>query len=148
MNDPRIVIDTNIAVSAVLLPRSIPRQAFDAAASRGKLLVSDATVAELDEVLRRSKFDKYVPEAKRLEFLAALVSEAERVVVTANITDCRDVKDNKFLELALDGGASHLLSGDADLLTLHPFRGIAVITPQAFLTSLLGDGGEPGSPTS
>jgi putative PIN family toxin of toxin-antitoxin system len=143
MNETRTVIDTGVAVSAVLLPRSVPRQAFDAAAARGKLLVSEATVTELDEVLRRPKFNKYVSEEKRLEFLAALVLEAEQVEVTEVITACRDAKDNKFLELAVCGRASHILSGDGDLLALHPFRGIAVVTPHAFLTSSLGSGAEP-----
>ena len=140
MNELRIVIDTSVAVSAVLLPRSVPRQVFDAAAARGKLLVSEATIAELDEVLRRPKFDKYIPEVNRLEFLAALVREAERVEVTEVITACRDAKDDKFLELAVNGRASHIVSGDGDLLVLHPFRGIAVVTPQTFLTSLLAGG--------
>ena len=62
---------------------------------------------------------------------------AEQVEVTETITDCRDAKDNKFLELAVSGKATHILSGDGDLLALHSFRGIAVVTPQAFLTSLL-----------
>ncbi len=136
MNETRTVIDTGVVVSALLLPRSVPRQAFDAAATRGKLLVSEATVAELDEVLRRPKFNKYVPEEKRLEFLAALVQAAEQVEVTEVISACRDPKDNKFLELTVSGRASHLLSGDGDLLALHPFRGMAVVTPQAFLASL------------
>ena len=57
----RVVIDTSVIVSALLLPRSVPRQAFDAAASRGNLLVSEATVAELDDVLRRPKFDRSSP---------------------------------------------------------------------------------------
>jgi len=56
----RTVFDTGVAVSAVLLPRSIPRQAFDLAAQSGRLLASEATVEELEEVLRRPKFDKYV----------------------------------------------------------------------------------------
>ena len=112
--------------------------------ARGKLLVSEAVVAELDEVLRRTKFNKYVPEEKRLEFLAALVQTAELVEVTEVITACRDHKDNKFLELAVSGKASHILSGDGDLLALHPFRGIAVISPQTFLTSLLEGGTEAG----
>jgi putative PIN family toxin of toxin-antitoxin system len=137
MNETRAVIDTSVAVSALLLPHSVPRQAFDAAAARGRLLVSAATVAELDDVLRRPKFNKYISEEKRLEFLAALVQEAEQVEVTEIVTACRDAKDDKFLALALSGRASHILSGDADLLALHPFRGIAVLTPQAFLTSLL-----------
>src|SRR5579862_223498 len=132
MNDFRIVLDTGVAVSAVLLPHSVPRQAFDAAAERGKLLASEPTVAELDEVLRRPKFNKYVPEENRLEFLAALVQFAELVEILEVVTACRDVKDNKFLELAVSGKASHIISGDDDLLVLHPFRGIAVVTPQAF----------------
>jgi putative PIN family toxin of toxin-antitoxin system len=132
----RTVIDTGVAVSAVLLPRSVPRQAFDAAAARGKLLASEATVAELDEVLRRPKFNKYVSEDLRLEFLAALVRQAEQVQVTTVIKACRDAKDDKFLELAVSGRATHILTGDADLLALHPFRGIAVVNPQAFLAAL------------
>jgi hypothetical protein len=144
MSETRTVIDTGVAVSAVLLPRSVPRQAFDAAAG-GKLLVSEATIAELDEVLRRPKFDKYVPEEKRLEFLAALVRVAELVKVAEVVTACRDAKDDKFLELAVSGRASHIVSGDDDLLVLHPFRGIAVVTPQAFLAGVQGSGAEAGA---
>jgi uncharacterized protein len=73
MNELRVVIDTGVVVSAVLLPRSIPRQAFDAAADHGRLLLSNAIVAELDEVLRRAKFNRYTAEQERLEFLAALI---------------------------------------------------------------------------
>ncbi len=136
MNNIRVVIDTGVVISAVLLPRSVPRQAFDVAAARGKLLVSEATVAELNEVLRRPKFNQYVPEEKRLEFLAALVQAAEPVAVTHTITACRDAKDNKFLELAVSGKANQIISGDTDLLVLHPFRGISIVTPLAFLTNL------------
>lgn len=132
-NDLRVVIDSGIAVSAVLLPRSTPRKAFDLAAARGRLLVSTATLAELDEVLRRQKFDKYIPEEKRLEFLAGLSRDALTVEVTEVIAECRDAKDNKFLELAVSGNASHILSSDGDLLAMHPFRGIPILTPQDFL---------------
>jgi putative PIN family toxin of toxin-antitoxin system len=148
MSEVRVVIDTGVAVSAVLLPRSVPRQAFDEAAARGRLLVSAATVAELDEVLRRPKFNTYVPEEKRLEFLAAMVRDAEEVEVTEVVAECRDPQDNKFLELAASGRATHILSGDADLLVLHPFRGIAIVTPQAFLTSCRLDDEEPRSGAS
>ena len=132
----RAVIDTGVAISAVMLPHSVPRQAFDLAAERGQLLVSAATIAELDEVFRRPKFNKYIREDERLEFLAALVRKAENVEVAVVIKDCRDPKDNKFLELAVSGSASHIVSGDADLLILHPFQGIAIVTPQAFLESV------------
>jgi putative PIN family toxin of toxin-antitoxin system len=129
----RAVIDTGVIVSALLLPRSVPRQAFDAAVSRGRLLVSEETIAELDEVLRRPRFDKYVTEAQRLEFLAALVREVEVIEVVDSVTACRDPSDNKFLELAWSGKASHIVTGDSDLLVLHPFRGIDVVSPRSFL---------------
>lgn len=66
----RVIFDTGVVVSALILPRSIPRQAFDAAILQGRLLVSDASIAELDDVLRRPKFERYVNEAERLDFLA------------------------------------------------------------------------------
>ena len=56
----RVVMDTNVVVSAVLLPRSVPRQAFDRALEHGTRLISSATVAELNDVLRRPRFDTYV----------------------------------------------------------------------------------------
>jgi putative PIN family toxin of toxin-antitoxin system len=136
MSEHRIVIDTGVAVSAVLLPGSVPRRAFDTALARGVVLVSEATVAELDDVLRRAKFNKYVAEDRRLEFLAALVRETEAVEITESVTACRDAKDNKFLELAVCGRASCLLTGDQDLLALHPFRGVPILTPAQFLESL------------
>jgi putative PIN family toxin of toxin-antitoxin system len=90
-------------------------------------------VAELNDVLRRPRFDKYLQEEERMEFLATLVREAELVDVTAVVTDCRDPKDNKFLELAVSGKATHVISGDDDLLVLHPFRGIPILTPHDFV---------------
>lgn len=65
---------------------------------------------------------------------AALVQEALLIDVVDRITECRDVKDNKFLELAVSGQAACLISGDKDLLVLNPFRGIPILTPQAFLS--------------
>jgi uncharacterized protein len=129
----RAVIDTGIIISATMLPRSLPRKAFDLASGQGRLLISAATLAEVDEVLRRPKFSKYAAEDERLEFLAALVREAEIVEITESITDCRDPKDNKFLELAVCGKAGYIISGDADLLVLHPFRGVSILTPRDFL---------------
>ncbi len=116
-----------------MLPRSVPRQAFDRVLEYGTILISSATVAELNNVLRRPRFDRYVHEDDRLTFLATLLREAALVEVTDVVTACRDSKDNKFLELALSGKATHIISGDEDLLVLHPFRGILILTPKAFL---------------
>jgi uncharacterized protein len=136
----RIVFDTNVIVSALLFVIGIPRRAFDAVLARGRVLLSAATVGELEDVLRRPKFDKYIREDERLEFLAALVRTAEVVEVTEVVTDCRDPKDNKFLELAVSGHATHIVTGDADLLVLHPFRGVNIVTPQAFLAGVTQGG--------
>lgn len=133
-SDLRVVFDTSVIVSAVLLPRSIPRRAFDQAQDEGKVLISEGTVDELNTVLRRDRFERYVTAVQRLEFLAELVEKAEWVHVTEVVFECRDPKDNKFLELAVSGRATHLISGDKDLLILHPFRGIQIVTPQVFLT--------------
>jgi len=135
-SDLRVVIDTNVVVSAVLLPRSTPRQAFDRAIEKSQLLLSNPILAELSDVLARPKFDRYIPARLRAEFLAALIDKAELVTITAVVTDCRDPKDNKYLELAVSGRASHILTGDADLLALHPYAGVSIIQPQAFLQEL------------
>ncbi len=127
------VFDTNTVVSALLLKKSVVRQALDKALERGKLLVSQATIEELNEVLRRRGFDKYVFEEERIEFITVLVREAILVDAAETITECRDPKDNKFLELAVSGRATCIVSGDDDLLSLHPFRGIPILTPRQFL---------------
>lgn len=129
----RVVFDTNVVVSALMLLGSPPRRAFAAALQHGQLLVSEATLEELDDVLRRPKLTGYVSEDQRLEFLAAYIRDAEDVVVEIRLQECRDPKDNKFLELAIAGKATHIVSGDLDLLALSPFRGIVILTPADFL---------------
>jgi len=120
-----------------LLPQSKPRRAFDAAIDRGKILLSFASLAELFEVLSRKPFRQYVDEEDVRRFVAALTREAEWVEIGERIQACRDPRDDKFLELAVSGHATHLVTGDSDLLTLHPFRGIQIVPPQSFLRSLM-----------
>lgn len=133
MPELRVVIDTSVVVSAALLPNSVPRGAIDHALDRGRLLQSIATLEELKEVLRRPGFNRYISEGLRLEFLGALVQQSEIVEVSERIVACRDKMDNKFLELAVSGGATHVVTGDNDLLVLSPFRGIAICTPARFV---------------
>jgi len=129
----RCVFDTNVLVSALLLPDSAPRHALDRALAQGKVLLSFAALAELYEVLSRKQFRRYADDADIRSFLATLTRETEWVDVDTRITACRDPKDDKFLELATSGRATHIVSGDADLLALNPFRGIAILSPRSFL---------------
>ncbi|HEX8072806.1 MAG TPA: putative toxin-antitoxin system toxin component, PIN family [Pyrinomonadaceae bacterium] len=131
----RVVFDTNVIVSAVLLAGSVPRQAFDKALDEGTLLLSAPVLLELAEVLSRKKLNKYLLEEERMRFLVALLKEAELVEVTEEVTGCRDAKDDKFLALAVCGRADFIVSGDDDLLVLNPFRGIAILTPREFLSN-------------
>jgi hypothetical protein len=141
--DLRVVLDTNVLVSAVLRPGSVPRQAYNLSVADGRLLMSEAVLQEIEEVLQRPKLQKYVTLEERAEFLAALIRDAEAVRVSEAICACRDPKDDKFLELSIAGNASHLVTGDPDLLVLHPFRGVQIVTPRqfvAFLTAVRGNG--------
>ncbi len=129
----RFVIDTNVLVSKLLLPHSVADRAFWKATERGTLLLSEATLGELGSVLLRSKFDRYATRADRLKLLDLLESIADFIPAPPAIQACRDPKDDAFISLAVAGDAACIISGDADLLTLHPFRGIAILTPAAFL---------------
>ncbi|MBD2569666.1 putative toxin-antitoxin system toxin component, PIN family [Anabaena lutea] len=133
MDKLRFVIDTNILVSAVLIQSSVPDVAFKKAKNLGIILFSEATFQELLEILNRSKFDKYISVNIRTQFLAKLKLEAEQVITNQIIQKCRDPKDDKFLEVAINGNATHIITGDKDLLQLHPFRGVDIITATQFL---------------
>jgi putative PIN family toxin of toxin-antitoxin system len=132
----RCVFDTNILISALLLPDSRPRQAFDLAVRNGKVLLSFEVLAELYDVLSRRRIRRYIDEEDVRMFLAALTREAEWIETDVRIKACRDPQDDKFLELAVSGRATHIVTGDSDLLALHPFRGIPITSPHDFLRQL------------
>jgi uncharacterized protein len=129
----RLVFDTNVYVSAAIYADSKPRRALDLALQRGKVLLSHAALTEVYEVLSRKQFRRYVDEEDIRRFLGALTRETESVDVNVRIAACRDSSDDKFLELAVSGNATHIVTGDSDLLELDPFRGIRIIRPQDFL---------------
>lgn len=137
---PRYVFDTNVIVSALLFHHGKPSQALAAALDTGVILVSADIVRELSDVLGREKFERYVTEEDRARFLQSLLQVAELVEVVETIQECRDPKDDKYLEVAISGGADCIISGDHDLLVLHPFRGIAILTPHEFLARLQARG--------
>lgn len=131
----RYVIDTNTLVSRLLLRQSTPALAVHRALSTGDLLFSPATLEELGTVLRRPKFARYLEAEERESFLRLLARLAIVVHPTHTVRACRDPKDDKFLDVALHGQAQALITGDADLLALHPFRNIPILSPRQFLDS-------------
>jgi uncharacterized protein len=134
----RYVFDTNTLVSALLFERSKPGQAFQHALRHGEILVSASTLEELVEVLQRPKFGRYVTTSEVEAFVEALVQRATFIEPSQRIRACRDGKDDKFLELAATGGAECIISGDNDLLSLSPYRGITVVNAAEFLEAVAG----------
>lgn len=141
----RCVIDTNVFVSAAVFSLSVPRQAVSKALRDGLLLFSEDTMNELKEVLFRSKFDRYVSRKERTLFLAQLGTVAEFIPIIQVVRECRDAKDDKFLEVALNGRADVIITGDADLLGMHPWRAIGILSPSEILKIKLN---EPKRPVS
>ena len=129
----RVVVDTNAWISRLLLANSVSARAVDEALVRFEVVVSEASVEELADVLSRAKFDRYVSLQHREEFLRRLLQVTTMVPVLSEIDCCRDPKDNRFLALALDSESGCIVSGDADLLALNPWRGIKIVSPAAFL---------------
>ncbi len=135
-SDPRCVFDTNVLISALLFDASKPAQAFFAVLRNGEMLLSADVISEISEVLGREKFRRYVTEEERERFLRNLLQEAKLIEIEETIQACRDPKDDKFLELAVNGNADCIVSGDDDLLTLGPFKSVAILTPNDFLDAL------------
>ena len=129
----RFIFDTNVIVSALLFNDSVPGQAFIRALNHGMILVSGALMGELSRVLGRDRFDRYVTREERDEFLESLIRESNLIEITEAVQVCRDPKDDQVLELAVNGNATYILTGDADLLVLNPFRGVEIVTPAEFL---------------
>jgi len=132
MKNNLFVLDTNTLISSSLFRNSIPREAERKANQRGKILASIATYNEFDEVFLRSKFDKYISRETRVDILLEFKQLALFIEISETIAECRDPKDNKFLELAVSANASCIITGDKDLLILHPFRSIPILNAVDF----------------
>lgn len=130
----RVVIDTNVVVSGLLFSNSIPKRTLEEA-QKGVVLASEATRLELTEDMSRNRFDRYVEHEVRRALVAEFLSATRLVETPVPIRACRDPRDDKFLEVAVHGRADAILTGDADLLALHPFHGIAILTPAEYLES-------------
>lgn len=129
----RVVIDANVLISRLLAPHSVAGSAVSRLVKKADVLACNGTLAELADVLSREKFDPYVGIEERKEFFRRFARLAETVTITSAVRACRDSKDDKYLELAVDGCAQFIVTGDKDLLTLSPFRAVAIITPAQLL---------------
>jgi len=135
----RAVIDTGVLVSGLIRPQGTSGEVLRAL-REGKLtiLYSNETIVEIVDVLDRKKFrQKYHITQDDISALINLIRlRGEAVIPYQRVADCRDPKDDKFLEVAFAGNAECLVSGDLDLLSMNPYRSIPIVSPAEFLTML------------
>ncbi len=136
MRAERVVLDTNVLISAALSPGGSPRSVVDAArAGNGILLFSRETFHELRTRLLDPKFDAYVGWEGRALYLAQMEAVSEWVSITGAKLGCSDPDDDMVLETALLGEAGCIVTGDRRLLEMSPFHGIPIVTPGEFVGS-------------
>jgi uncharacterized protein len=139
----RVVLDTNVLVSAAIYPNSASGAVYAYVAAFCTLCASESTRNELAAVLMRDKFDRYFPETSvnynpRQTFLSLYDSLTETVELTHIATACTDPKDNPFLSVAVSAGAQYLITGDKKhLLPMNPYHGVEILSEQQFLALLI-----------
>ena len=128
----RCVLDTNVLISAALTPHGTTRRVLEAVLRDDTLLGSRQTIDEfVSRFLPRAKFDRYLSRARREAYADRVIALTEVIAVTSRLSVCLDPDDDRFLELAVDGGADCLVTGNArDFPAAH--AGVAVLTPAAF----------------
>ena len=128
-----VVFDTNVLISAAFFARSKPSFAVRWAAQHDVILLSAVTLTELASTIGRSKFDRYASLDSRREFVAFVSSIGHFVTIRRTVRACRDVEDDKFLDVAINGTARFVVTGDADLLSLGSFEAIPIISPADYI---------------
>jgi uncharacterized protein len=135
---PCIVVDTNVLISAGLLPDSKTAQALALAVEHFVIAQNQATWHELETRIARQKFDRYLGESGRLLHLVKIAQSSEFFEQVAKVSVSRDASDDQFIGLAIDAGASLLMSGDPDLKTVQTYQGIAILSPAEFFERYKG----------
>lgn len=133
MNEEIYVLDANCLISANLIFTSVNRQAYEKAFSQGIVVYSPSTLNEFESVFLREKFGQYVSINDRKNLIQIFKQDAYEIYPMVKIQACRDPNDDKYLELAYTANATRMITGDKDLLLLHPFKGIPIVTPADFL---------------
>jgi putative PIN family toxin of toxin-antitoxin system len=134
-----IVFDASTLVGAAIRRGSVPDRAMRHAFATDRVAISQAMVAELVDVLHRPRLARFVDPGLRDDVLSLVNTEGAVFAPTEQVTDCRDPKDNLYLELALAAKAERIVSSDADLLVLHPWRGVRILRPADYLAGAVHD---------
>ena len=127
-----IVVDTNVLISAGLLPQSKTAHVLAIAVTHFVIAQNQATWHELETRIAKKKFENYFGENGRLRHLIKIAQSVQFFRAAAEVEVSRDPTDNKFVELAIDCGAKIIISGDIDLKEIKSYRGIDMLSPARF----------------
>jgi len=131
----RLVLDTNVLVSALISTRSNPARLLDAAGKNYSLFISKEILSELEGVISRDKFG--FSSEKIDSAIEAILSFSEVVNPEIKLDVVKsDPDDNKILECAIACGASYIVSGDKHLLNLKEYENIKIISPKTAIDLL------------
>jgi putative PIN family toxin of toxin-antitoxin system len=129
----KVVFDASSLVGALLKADSVPEHALLLARAHASICLSDPVEHEIRAVFSRPKFRRYLTAERIHRILDLLTAAAIHFHPSVAVAECRDAKDNKYLELALAAQAETIIASDSDLLVLMPWRGIEIITPAAYV---------------
>lgn len=130
------MLDTNVIVSALAYPGLTPRIVLDKALSQAIVLASAETLGELARVLDRRKMRRYLDADEATAFMATYSQKIVPIAVVSTGSRSRDADDDAFVNLAIDGAADWLVTGDRDLLVLDSIERTRIVTPAAFLEAI------------
>ena len=136
MNRVKIVVDTNIFISAFLGSKKAKFLTKEILNDEYTLIMSAIQLAEVKEVFLRPKFRKYISTGEVDELINLLTLKVITPAIYDKITDCRDKKDNMILEEAVYGNARYIITGDEDLLVLNPYKWIRIVKLTDFLIEM------------
>jgi len=136
----RVVIDTNVWLSAALSPVGAPAQVVRRVLACGVPVFSDATFAELETRIWKPKFDRYLSMEARQAILSDVRALGHWVDLAPTLVAqrfSRDQDDDKFIHTALAGAAMWLVTGDQDLLVIETDLKTRIVAPTQVLS--MGD---------
>jgi len=135
-----IVIDTNVLISAGLLPQSKTAQVLALAVEHFVIAQNQQTWHELETRIARPKFNRYFGDSGRMAHLVKIAQSMQLFEVTAELAVSRDPADDKFIGLAIDSGARIVISGDPDLKEVRAVQGVEIVSPAIFFERFISGG--------
>lgn len=133
----RVILDTNVLLSAILKDASTPAAVVRLVTTKHVMLTSMETQQEFRRVLAvlaKPYFQRVVTDRIKRN-IEVMFGESELIMIAEFVSVCRDPMDDKFLELAVNGKAEFIISGDNDLLSMRIYKNTRIVTPAEFLNA-------------